>query len=98
MRTLGISVVALTCVTATILKTGFYTYHMDSETSTVFFVKKIPSLRIEFENIAMTEGDPVLLEHLGHEQRVTVIDYCRYRLGIETTLQTQAELKACSAP
>lgn len=50
-----------------------------------------------FVNIFDSDADDKPLNELDEEQRKQVIDYCKYRLGIDTTLKTQAELEACKA-
>lgn len=78
------------------LTIGYYRSHEDSEDKTTFFLKKNLTFRMEFYNIFATEGDYKPLERLRLDERIDVIEYCRYRLGIDTTLQTQAELDACN--
>ncbi|WP_306085282.1 hypothetical protein [Pseudomonas sp. v388] len=50
-----------------------------------------------FVNIFDSDADDQRLNELDEEERKQVIDYCKYRSGIETTLKTQAELEACKA-
>ena len=78
------------------LKIGYYFNYEDEETTAVFFVKQSPTFQLKFHHIFANEGDPIPLAHLRDDQRLKVIDYCKYRLGINTELADQAELDACS--
>lgn len=86
----------LVALAIALLKIGYYNSHEDSENKTTFFIKQHLTWRLQFSNIFATEGDAKLLNELRPDEREKVIDYCRYRLGIDTTLQTQAELDACN--
>lgn len=86
----------LAAVTACVLKLGYYTSYEDEELKTTYFIKQSLTPRMQFHNIFATEGDDKPLQRLRPDERAMVIDYCRYRLGIETRLQTQAELDACN--
>ena len=46
-------------------------------------------------NIFLTDQDEKALDRLSDEERRVVIEYCKYRLGIATELNTQDELNAC---
>lgn len=74
---------------------GYYKSIDDAELNTNFFIKRYPTLQIRFENLFANDADSKPLEELSGEERQLVIDYCRYRLGIETKLETQGELDAC---
>ncbi len=63
----------------------------------MFFIKSSPTLQVRFENIFLTDADDKPLERLSDEERGLVIAYCKYRLGIETELDTQDELNVCKA-
>jgi len=78
-----------------VLKVGYYTSYEDEESRTTFFLKRTISFRLEFKNIFATEGDDKSLASLRPDERASVIEYCYYRLGIRTSLQTQAELDTC---
>lgn len=82
-------------ILAVILFTGYYESLDDAEVNKVFFVKKYPSLQIKFRNLFANDADDKPLDKLTAEQRQLVIDYCKYRLGIETELKTQEELESC---
>jgi hypothetical protein len=60
-----------------------------------FFIKKKPTLQVKFENIFASDSDDKLLDELIMEEVNIIRDYCKYRLGIETWLQTQEELETC---
>ncbi len=78
-----------------LLYVGYYKSIDDAELNTNFFIKQHPTLQMEFVNLFANDADSKPLQALSSEERQLVMDYCRYRLGIETTLQTQSELDAC---
>ncbi|WXL25262.1 hypothetical protein WG219_18460 [Ectopseudomonas mendocina] len=61
----------------------------------MLFIKKQPTLQFQFENIFLTDEDDKALDRLSDEEKGLVINYCKYRLGINTELKTQEELNAC---
>ena len=63
----------------------------------MFFIKKQPTFQMEFVNLSANDADSKNLDELDDEERQLVIDYCKYRLGIEIELKTQEELDACKA-
>lgn len=63
----------------------------------VFFIKRYPSFQIEFENIFAYESDDKALPELSGLEKRKVVAYCKYRLGLATTLTTQDELDKCKA-
>lgn len=79
------------------LNVGFYETYFAEDNRTVFFIKKYPTWQIRFENIFLSDRDDKPLARLSEEERSVVIAYCKYRLGIEIELKTQAELDACKA-
>lgn len=86
-------IIALT-LTA-ILYIGYYETLYAEDNKMVFFFKKTPTFQMEFVNLFVSDTDRKELQDLNDEQRQLVIDYCKYRLGIETELKTQSELEAC---
>lgn len=74
---------------------GYYRETGEAEMYTHIFIKKYPTLQIGFENIFANLRDAKSLSELTHEERHQVMDYCKYRLGTETRLQTQSELDEC---
>ncbi|MGE8502425.1 MAG: hypothetical protein ACN6P1_09375 [Pseudomonas sp.] len=79
------------------LNIGFYETRFAEDNRSVFFIKSSPTLQVRFENIFLTDEDDKPLERLSDEERGLVIAYCKYRLGIETELDTQDELNVCKA-
>lgn len=73
---------------------GYYEHHYEIDSTLVIFWKKKPSLQIKFYRIFHPNFEKGLHE-LTDTQRSKVIDYCKYRLGIETMLKTDEEFKAC---
>ncbi|MCP1415889.1 hypothetical protein J3D47_000132 [Pseudomonas laurylsulfativorans] len=79
-----------------ILNVGYYEEHSEHETYTIFFVKKTPTLRVKFFNIHANDGDYRRIETLIDKRRQKIKDYCKYRLGIETEVNTQADIVMCA--
>lgn len=88
-------IVLLTTSLFATLFIGYYNSIEDAEIHSHFFIKKKPTLQIKFFNIFANNADSKKLYQLTEQERKRVIDYCAYRLGIETTLKTQNELEAC---
>jgi hypothetical protein len=78
-----------------VLFIGYYEVLEDAETHSVLFIKKSPTLQVKFRHLFANDADDKLLNQLSDEERRVVINYCKYRLGIETELKTQEELEAC---
>jgi hypothetical protein len=78
------------------LNVGYYNEVSDGEVNTIFFVKKSPTLRMKFYNIHANDGDYRKIDRLTDELRQDIIDYCKYRLGIETEVKTQADIEICA--
>ena len=76
------------------LNVGVYETYFAEDNRSVFFIKKHPTLQVRFENIFLTDEDDKPIGRLSDEERRIVINYCKYRLGIETKLRTQEELEA----
>jgi hypothetical protein len=77
------------------LNVGVYETRFAEDNRVVFFIKKHPTLQVQFVNIFLTDEDEKLLDQLSDEERRMVINYCKYRLGIETGLRTHEELETC---
>lgn len=76
---------------------GYYIKYGEWTSEAIFFIKKYPTLQIKFKNILYENDD---LNHIGKindRRRGVVIDYCKYRLGIITSLKTQEDLERCKA-
>ncbi|MCD5989306.1 hypothetical protein KDX30_15485 [Pseudomonas sp. CDFA 553] len=80
---------------AAVLYIGYYEKVEDAYPEKVFFIKKSPTFKIEFENIFAYESDDKKLSQLTDTERQLVIQYCKYRLGLTTTLKNQNELEEC---
>lgn len=74
---------------------GYYEKMEDAYPERVFFIKKSPTFQIKFENIFAYESDDKSLSELSETERRLVIQYCKYRLGITTSLKSQKELEEC---
>jgi hypothetical protein len=73
---------------------GYYEHHEEIESFPVAFLKKAPTLQLKFYRVFHPNFEKNLSE-LSGTQRQKVIDYCKYRLGIETLLETEEELRSC---
>ena len=87
--------IILSITIVAILYIGFYERMEDVYPEKVFFIKKSPTFQIEFENIFAYESDDKSLSELSEAERNVVVQYCKYRLGINTTLTSQSELEKC---
>lgn len=76
---------------------GYYVSSDVEDGQVVLFLKRSPTLKVKFENLYTRDSDEVFLHDLNVVERNVVMDYCKYRLGIDTRLQTQSELDACKA-
>ncbi|MBX8486337.1 hypothetical protein [Pseudomonas cichorii] len=88
-------VVAATLVVLTLLYVGYYEALEDGDIETVVFIKKHPTFQVRFYNIHANDGEVRRAERLSDEERELIIDYCRYRLGIDTELKTQDDVETC---
>ena len=79
------------------LKIGYYESFYGDSSNYHFFVKKAPTLQLEFRHIFANDGDHKEIVWLRPDEREAVINYCRHRIGIDTKLETQADLDACVA-
>lgn len=86
---------SLPLVLTTVLFVGYYETQWAEDNRLIFFIKKSPTFQIAFVNFFDSDADDKPLEKLTDQQRIHVIDYCKYRLGIDTTLASQAELEIC---
>ncbi|WP_407364582.1 hypothetical protein HKW97_24395 (plasmid) [Pseudomonas luteola] len=78
-----------------LLFVGYYEELEDAETHTVYFIKTSPTFQVRFRHLFASDADDKPLAQLSEQERDAVIDYCKYRLGIETQLKTQEELNVC---
>lgn len=77
------SLFAATCVLAgTVLYTGFVKSYLDHEVQTTFFIKRYPTLQMEFYDPFANEGDDVPVDQMSSSERARFGDYCKYRFGI----------------
>jgi hypothetical protein len=51
---------------------------------------------VQFFNIHANDGNHRRIEKLTSEQRQDIIDYCKYRLGIDSEVTTQADIEMCA--
>lgn len=87
--------IILSTTIVAMLYIGFYEKMEDAYPEKVFFIKKSPTFQMEFENIFAYESDDKKLSELSEGERSLVINYCKYRLGLDTTLKSQSELEEC---
>lgn len=79
----------------TVLYVGYYQALEDGDIQTILFVKKHPTLQMKFYNIHANDGEIRQVERLTQQERQWIIDYCWYRLGIHTELNTQNDVETC---
>lgn len=79
----------------TVLYVGYYEALEDGDIETIVFIKKHPTFQMKFYNIHANDGEIRKVERLTAEERGWIIDYCRYRLGIDTDLKTQGDVEIC---
>lgn len=87
--------IILSTTIVAMLYIGFYEKMEDAYPEKVFFIKKSPTFQMEFENIFAYESDDKKLSELSEAERNLVINYCKYRVGLDTTLKSQSELEKC---
>ncbi|MHC5130155.1 hypothetical protein ACYSTU_03330 [Pseudomonas glycinis] len=79
----------------TVLHVGYYEALEDGDIETILFIKKHPTFLMKFYNIHANDGEIRQVERLTEQERKWIIDYCRYRLGIDTDLKTQNDVEIC---
>ncbi|QLL14261.1 hypothetical protein [Pseudomonas chlororaphis] len=78
-----------------VLYIGYYEALEEGDIETILFIKKHPNFQVRFYNIHANDGEIRQVERLTEEERKWIIDYCRYRLGIETDLKAQDDVEMC---
>ncbi|WLI11934.1 MULTISPECIES: hypothetical protein [Pseudomonas] len=78
-----------------VLYVGYYEALEDGDIETIVFIKKHPTFQMKFYNIHANDGEIRQVERLTDEERKWIIDYCRYRLGIDTELKMQSDVEMC---
>lgn len=74
---------------------GYYEALEDGDIETILFIKKHPTFQMKFYNIHANDGEIRRVERRTDAERNWIIDYCRYRLGIDTDLKTQNDVEVC---
>jgi len=87
--------IAAILAVVTVLYAGYYEALEDGDIETIVFIKKHPTFQMKFYNIHANDGEIRKVERLTAEERGWIIDYCRYRLGIDTDLKTQDDVEMC---
>ncbi|RZF27372.1 hypothetical protein EVC45_22570 [Paraburkholderia sp. UYCP14C] len=64
------------------LYTGYVKTYLDEETQTTFFIKQLPTFRVQFHDPFANEADDVDVGKLPEKERRMFADYCKYRFGI----------------
>ncbi|TDK54028.1 hypothetical protein [Pseudomonas moraviensis] len=88
-------VALIVLVLVTMLYVGYYEALEDGDIETILFIKKHPTFQMKFYNIHANDGEIRQVERLTEQERKWIIDYCRYRLGIDTDLKTQNDVDIC---
>lgn len=78
-----------------VLYVAYYEALEDGDIETILFIKKPPTFQMKFYNIHANDGEIRKVERLTEEERNWIIDYYRYRLGINTDLKTQNDIEVC---
>jgi hypothetical protein len=79
-----------------VLFIGYYEALEDGDIETIVFIKKHPTFQVRFFNIHANDGEIRRVERLTDEERGWIVDYCRYRLGIDTELKSQDDVEMCA--
>lgn len=87
--------IATILAVSTMLYVGYYEALEDGDIETIVFIKKHPTFQMNFYNIHANDGEIRKVERLTAGERGLIIDYCRYRLGIDTDLRTQDDVDMC---
>lgn len=88
--------ILLVLLSVLVLNFGYYKVAQENESDKiVFFLKKHLTLKVRFVNIyTVSWGEDA---RFTEDDQQAVIDYCKYRLGIETKLDHPDDVKRCSA-
>lgn len=86
---------ALALAVLAVIYTGYYQALEDGDIETILFIKRYPTFQLKFFNIHANDGEIRQVERLTDEERKWIIDYCRYRLGINTELKTHNDIERC---
>lgn len=87
--------IAATLMLLAVFYVGYYQALEDGDIETIVFIKQHPTLQMKFYNLHANDGEIRKVERLTRQERRWIIDYCRYRLGIDTTLTRQEEVETC---
>lgn len=87
--------IAATLTVLAVLYVGYYEALEDGDIETVVFIKKHPTFQVKFYNIHANDGEIRRVERLSEEERKLIVDYCWYRLGVDTELKVQDDVEAC---
>lgn len=82
-------------VLVAVLYVGYYEALEDGDIETILFIRKHPTFQMKFYNIHANDGEIRQVERLTEQERQWIMDYCRYRLGIDTDLKTQNDVEVC---
>ncbi|WP_028624203.1 hypothetical protein [Pseudomonas sp. Ant30-3] len=88
-------IASIVLVLVTVLYVGYYEALEDGDIETILFIKKHPTFQMKFYNIHANDGEIRQVERLTEQERNWIIDYCRYRLGIDTDLKAQNDIESC---
>jgi hypothetical protein len=79
---LGATVFVITSALLTWLFVGMTYTYADHEFTRVFFLKKYPTVKIEFANPDEAEDDYLPFAELSSEKREAITAYCKFRFGV----------------
>ncbi|WP_050507330.1 hypothetical protein [Pseudomonas syringae] len=95
MKKVFVLTILLVLLMPVFLFVGYYETSWAEDNALVFFIKRKPTFKIAFGNFFATDSDGKKLQNLTEQQRRMIIDYCKYHLGIEIEMKTQAEMDRC---
>ncbi|HEX7648360.1 MAG TPA: hypothetical protein VF450_13210 [Noviherbaspirillum sp.] len=81
LRWLALLAVAVALL-STWLFVGYFHSYRDEEAGTHFFLKAVPTFRIEFYNPDAGESDYESFGRLSTKKQQALLDYCHYRYGL----------------
>lgn len=92
MKTL---LIAIVLALLAVFYVGYYQALEDGDIETIVFIKQHPTVQMKFYNLNANDGEIRRVERLTEQERRWIIDYCRYRLGIDTALTRQNDVETC---
>ncbi|KPC50288.1 hypothetical protein [Amantichitinum ursilacus] len=86
-----LAICVLLAIIGSVLFIGYTQAYVDDELKTRFFRKKHATFQLEFRNPYAHEGEDVPLPLLDAKEKRDLIEYCKYRWGIEDASDTSLQ-------